>query len=412
MDQRRATDSGLREKDDMLVQRLVIFAVLTLVLGTAQAQGGRVDAKGGADHPLISRYAGSWLIGWRKQNFADAKPLHMLTQDIATAKKLDRNLVVEGEITELFYVSPAGRTALEVQRNYEDALKSAGAVLVYSCREEDWGCYRNGGPATELLLNYVVPRTQQIKDEHTSSYEAFNAKAKDLRLAVFTLTKGGDKTWITVYSVDSDDSAKAFANSASTYLRIIQPKSMDSGQVKVFDANQIAKVLGDEGKLALYGIYFDTGSAVLKPESDAQMAEMAKLLKGSAALRVFIVGHTDNQGAFEANLALSQKRAEAVTAALVGKHGVDARRLSAKGGQHRARGQQHHGSRSREESPRRAGGSMKGQRSARGRFQIALRKAGTSVTSAIVVVSPKGSHGVRPGPSRHGDQDRNEKIQS
>lgn len=315
----------------MYPRSLLICAALCLGLGTAQAQSARVDAKGGVDHPLISRYAGSWLIGWRKQNFADAKPLSMLTGDIAVAKKLDRDLVVEGEITELFYVSPAGRTALEVQRNYEEALRNAGAVLVYSCRGEDWGCYDRGGPATELLLNYVVPEAQQVKDGRTSPYAAFSALAKNLRAAVFTLTKGGEKTWITVYTVDADDSEKAFANSASTYLRIVQPKPMDSGKVKVFDANQIAKALGDEGKLALYGIYFDTGSAVLKPQSDAQIVEMAKLLKGNATLRVFIVGHTDNQGAFEANLALSQKRAEAVIAALVSKHGIDARRLSAKG---------------------------------------------------------------------------------
>ena len=53
---------------------------------TAQAQPMPPDAPGGMDHPLLKRYAGSWLIGWRTSNFAEVKPLHMLTEDIAILK--------------------------------------------------------------------------------------------------------------------------------------------------------------------------------------------------------------------------------------------------------------------------------------------------------------------------------------
>ena len=105
---------------------------------------------------------------------------------------------------------------------------------------------------------------------------------------------------------------------------------MATGQVTV-DAKAMAQGLQAEGKMALYGIYFDTGKSELKPESKAQLDEIAKLLQGNTALRVFIVGHTDNQGALDTNLALSRARAQAVVDALVKTYKVDGKRLGAAG---------------------------------------------------------------------------------
>ncbi len=301
-----------------------IFLVAAL---SVQAQPMPPDAPGAEDHPLLSRYTGSWLIGWRKSNFEEVKPLQMLTEDIANEKKLDMKLTVEGELTELFYVSPKGRTALEVQRNYEVALKKAGASLVYTCTEKDWGCFSQGGPAIQLLLDGVVPRKQQIKEGY-STYTAFSGD--NLRLSIFKLTRAGADTYVTVYSVDVPKDTEDFGGSASTYVQIVQPKAMETGKVAV-DANAIGKGLQAEGKIALYGIYFDTGKSDIKPESKAQLDEMAKLLQANATLKIFIVGHTDNQGAVDANLALSRARAQAVADALVKIYKIDIKRLATAG---------------------------------------------------------------------------------
>ena len=58
---------------------------------------------------------------------------------------------------------------------------------------------------------------------------------------------------------------------------------------------------------------------------------MAKPLSSNPSLKVYIVGHTDNQGQFAHNADLSQKRAEAVVQALTSTYHVAPARLTAKG---------------------------------------------------------------------------------
>lgn len=63
-------------------------------------------------------------------------------------------------------------------------------------------------------------------------------------------------------------------------------------------------------------VYFDYDSFVIKPEFQSLIAEHARLIKSHAVRKVVIEGHTDERGGREYNLALGQKRAEAVVGAL------------------------------------------------------------------------------------------------
>jgi OOP family OmpA-OmpF porin len=77
-------------------------------------------------------------------------------------------------------------------------------------------------------------------------------------------------------------------------------------------------------------VFFDTNSAVLKTESFAELDNMARFLADVPAARGVVEGHTDNVGADAYNLALSQRRADAVRKYLIDK-GVAADRLQTKG---------------------------------------------------------------------------------
>jgi peptidoglycan-associated lipoprotein len=63
-------------------------------------------------------------------------------------------------------------------------------------------------------------------------------------------------------------------------------------------------------------VYFDYDSYTLKPEYQAIMDGHARFLKANPQRRVSIEGHTDERGGREYNLALGQKRSEAVRRAL------------------------------------------------------------------------------------------------
>ncbi len=86
-----------------------------------------------------------------------------------------------------------------------------------------------------------------------------------------------------------------------------------------------------EGKLVSYGIYFDSGKDLVKPESYGTLSEIAKVLKENQAIRIKIVGHTDSDGDDDLNMDLSKRRAAAVKTELVNQFGIESGRIEADG---------------------------------------------------------------------------------
>ncbi len=106
--------------------------------------------------------------------------------------------------------------------------------------------------------------------------------------------------------------------------------AMDLYEQKVTDMSAVEKAIAETGKFVTNNILFETGKAVLKPESMAEIQKVAEYMKKNTSARFEVQGHTDNQGSDKINDPLSQQRAEAVVKALEGL-GVDPFNLRAVG---------------------------------------------------------------------------------
>ncbi|GAA0762113.1 OmpA family protein [Ideonella azotifigens] len=310
--------------------RAAACAPLLLALATpapvqaAKPAKPQVDAPSAKDHPLIQRFTGSWLFGaktaeWEQTQF----PVGMgVAHD-----RWSQAVPVEGRLTRLFYLAPRGKTPLEVHRNYQQALLEAGFKPRFSCEQACQDLYF----AMDKTIDFdggVQWAEGEVAGADDSTYSIeHGALSFDGRFLYGTLSKGGQEVHVMVYT---STAVNKTTNTTATFIQIVEPKAMATGQVQV-NAAALQQGLAADGKIALYGLFFDTGKSEVKPESQPQLAEMAKLLQAQPALKVYIVGHTDSQGALDANLALSQARAQAVVQALVTQHKVDAKRLAAKG---------------------------------------------------------------------------------
>ena len=101
--------------------------------------------------------------------------------------------------------------------------------------------------------------------------------------------------------------------------------SVNAGGRSMYDAIMSA------GRVATQGIFFDTGSDRIRPESTPTLKQIGDMLKEHADLKLAVEGHTDNTGTAAANQALSEKRAQAIVTYLKSTYSVAADRLQAKG---------------------------------------------------------------------------------
>ena len=190
-----------------------------------------------------------------------------------------KSQAVEGKHTYVHYYGKEGTkfpSGLQIVRNYQNAAKSIGGQTLYE--------YDDSGYAS-----------------------------------VIKITKNGGEIWAHIRTSIPGDYD----------IHVIEKEAMN--QEVTADAASFSKTISESGRVAVYGIFFDTGKSDIKPNSGLAIREIAKMLSSNATMKVYVVGHTDNVGGFDSNIKLSGARAAAVASALVQQHGIPASRITAFG---------------------------------------------------------------------------------
>lgn len=265
----------------------------------------------GAQEALISPFEGSETLGSYETRFVEVP---LLVPPLGE-RNIPAQETLEGALSSHIYQRPEGVEAFEVYRSYVDALQQGGFEILLDCRAPDCNMKLSVTPVYQFSgmfgdRDYGRMPTGTVGyllgwPEHYLSARKTLADRSYHAMIVVSSERG-------LYSVDLLESAERKADT-----------------VKLSETLLAAR-LNDEGRSVLEGIYFETGQAVIKPESAEALDVITAYLTSNPDTRYYVVGHTDDVGDLQANLALSKNRAAAVADALA-ERGIAADRLSAQG---------------------------------------------------------------------------------
>ena len=171
---------------------------------------------------------------------------------------------------------------LQISRNYSNAIKSMGGMVVFEGEISGVDCAENSGG----------------------------------RVMVGKVIKGENELWLEV---------APFNDGNDYYLTLVVKEAMK----QAVTAGNMLEALNKDGRFIL-NINFDAGKAIVKPEYKPIISQIVEMLKANPELKISVEGHTDGRGTLKDNLALSEDRAKAVMAEIIAQ-GIDPNRLRAVG---------------------------------------------------------------------------------
>lgn len=160
---------------------------------------------------------------------------------------------------------------------------------------------------------------EQIRFNYHNAVVKAKGSSLSLRKDFFKMNQNGKTVWFKIDNAeDADD--QGFD------LFIVETEEMKQ-DIEV----NMSEGIDRDGKIALYGILFDVGKSVIKPESAPALQMVIDYLIANPGIKIYVVGHTDNTGLFASNITLSKARAKAVKDYLVTKGKIAATRLGSDG---------------------------------------------------------------------------------
>jgi outer membrane protein OmpA-like peptidoglycan-associated protein len=321
----------------------IVVACLLFSVGASAAETPvpAADVAGAKDPAYLGRVTGSKALTYTAADFDSLiVPLAALVavpgqrdvrnnQVFAPAKKLE----LEGRRTHLVYLMPEGTSPLAVIRNYQNAAAAKGGKTLFECKDVECGggqSMSTGGGGQQSLAMNLWPAEKITDKRYSPAQCALWQRITEQRFTSLEVPASKAHVAVLAFTSNANGECKNFNGRTFAMVDTIESKAM----AQTMDnptADEMVAAITTSGRVALYGILFDSGKAEVKSESKDTMAEIGKLLSVNKALKLLVVGHTDNAGGFAANLELSKKRADAVVAQLVTQYKVDAKRLQAFG---------------------------------------------------------------------------------
>jgi OOP family OmpA-OmpF porin len=317
----------------------LVSATVAVAADTPVPPADLVSAK---DPPALGRFTGSKLLTYTGADYDTLTiPLDALKQVPgkrdnsnnavhAPSKKLD----LEGRRQHFVYLLPEGAAPLAAIRNYQNAAKAKGGKSLYECQGMECGGGQrtvNSGGGGNQSLGMFLWASEKVTDKHASPAGcAMRGKITEQRFTALEIPAANLHATVLAFGIEGAAECKNFNGRTFVMVDTVESKAM-AQTMDTPSAEDMVASITTSGRVALYGILFDSGKTDVKPESKATMDEIAKLLAANRSLKLLVVGHTDNVGGFAPNLDLSKRRAESVVAQLVSQYKVDAKRLQAFG---------------------------------------------------------------------------------
>ncbi len=276
------------------------------------------DVKGGKDHRFITRYPGSVIKYYEEQDF---HPYKIATGPQTGYKKIDKWIETEGKFTRIYYVLDGTKTVTEVYRNYLSALQKGSFTILAKGVNDKRNVGKEVGGRT--FLGTVYEQNPYPTGKGITLLAGSSTVGGTCYIAAM-INKSGAKAYIVVGGSQYKEGQLVFM------VDIIEETTMDDGLITV-NAEEMKKGIAADGKIALYDIYFDFDKALIKPESQNALEQIAQMLNGNKLLELYIVGHTDMKGGLSYNMTLSQQRAKAIVNELVNNYGIASSRLTPEG---------------------------------------------------------------------------------
>ncbi|MEM7529290.1 MAG: OmpA family protein [Pseudomonadota bacterium] len=309
-----------------LPQMLAVRRVLAAIAVAASISGGMAAAA------AIEPPPGMESVGTRSEASDRA--------DLPIGPGATDRLALDGEVAIAAWRSASGSATppspAAMLSDYRQALATAGWDTVFACVDADCGgVERRFGltllPAPTMLVDTADMALLTLS--HDAEGEGGEASAASHLSLVASRVLG--KLYLQATLVKPPGAADpplraAEAGEDEVAPTPLPPSAAEEVAGPATNADTLAEQLIGEGHLALDGLEFESGTASIAASSTAAIARAAAVLEAAPDLLVAVVGHSDNDGALEGNIALSRRRAEAVRDALVAS-GVAANRLEAHG---------------------------------------------------------------------------------